>query len=158
MKKFGLILLVMIGVLGTAQAADKRPAPQPASEFDLAQFKGQVVLVDFWASWCGPCRKSLPWLNLMQEKYGAQGLQIVTINLDKKPAAARKMSAEMIPAIRQFSDPEGTLAAHYELEGMPSSFLFDRAGKQLAVHLGFVDSEKNEREQEVQAALIRKEP
>jgi thiol-disulfide isomerase/thioredoxin len=152
-------LLVVVLVLGTAGAvwAQEAPAaeamPQPAASFDLAKYEGSVILVDFWASWCVPCRHSLPWLNAMQEKYGDQGLQIVTINLDKKPAAAQKMAATLAPGIGQFSDPEGTLAAHYELEGMPSSYLYDRTGQLITGYIGLLKADGDKPEAEIQAAL-----
>src|SRR5262252_6413978 len=62
---------------------------------ELGEIKGKVVLVDFWASWCVPCRHSFPWMNQMQQKYGAQGLQIIGVNLDDNKSAAEKFHAEI---------------------------------------------------------------
>ena len=151
-----LAVALVLGITGVAWAQETPPAEaisQPAASFDLTKFEDSVVLVDFWASWCVPCRHSLPWLNAMQEKYGDQGLQIVTINLDKKPAAAQKMAATLAPRIGQFSDPEGTLAAHYDLEGMPSSYLYDRSGQLIASYVGFLKADGDKHEAEIQAAL-----
>ena len=92
-------------------------------------------------------------VNAMQEKYGEQGLQIVTINLDKKPAAAEKMAGTLAEGIRQFSDPAGELAARYELEGMPSSYLYDRSGQLIESHVGFLKADGKQHEAEVEAAL-----
>lgn len=132
-------------------------AQNAAQDFDLKEFEGSVVLVDFWASWCVPCKHSLPWLNAMQEKYGEQGLQIVTINLDQKPAAAKKMAATLAEGIRQFSDPAGMLAARYELEGMPSSYLYDRSGQLLESHVGFLKADGEKHEAAVVSALEGKQ-
>jgi thiol-disulfide isomerase/thioredoxin len=151
--------LLLLLFLCTAAAVSAKEAPVTASEpqaaeaFDLTEFTGSVVLVDFWASWCVPCRHSLPWLNAMQEKYGDQGLQIVTINLDRKPGAARKMAATLAPGIRQFSDPDGDLAARYELEGMPSSYVYDRAGELIESYVGFLKADGEKHEAEIAAAL-----
>ncbi len=132
-------------------------AQDAADEFELENFAGSVVLVDFWASWCVPCQYSLPWLNAMQEKYGDQGLQVVTINLDRKPAAAAKMAGNLAEGIRQFGDPEGELAARYELEGMPSSYLYDREGQLITSHVGFLKADSDKHEAEIEHALEGKQ-
>ena len=155
-KTIVLVLLVSLAA-NIAVADNTEVVPKPVSEFDLADYPNQVVLVDFWASWCAPCRQSLPWLNTMQKKYGAQGLRVVMVNLDKNAAAARKMAADIEPGIRQFLDPEGTLAAQYELEGMPSSYLYDRDGKLIASHLGFLKADGASREKAVVQALEKGE-
>ncbi len=145
-------------IVGTGTAGDEpveAPSPLPAAEFELADFQGQVVLVDFWASWCVPCRHSLPWLNAMQQKFGDQGLQVVMVNLDRDSAAATKMGAGIDADIRQFLDPAGDLATRYDLEGMPSSFLYDRSGELISSHVGFLKAEGSEREQSIEAALER---
>ncbi len=159
MQMIRYTLLAVALVFGTASAVWAQETPpaeamsQPAASFDLSKFEDSVVLVDFWASWCVPCRHSLPWLNAMQEKYGELGLKIVTINLDKKPVAAQKMAATLAPGIGQFSDPEGTLAAHYDLEGMPSSYLYDRTGQLITSYVGFLKADGDKHEAEIQAAL-----
>lgn len=151
-----LLALLLVGISGSAPAGDEQPADPkvlPVAEFDLADFKDSVVLVDFWASWCEPCHQALPWLNDMQEKYEEQGLQIVMVNLDRDPKAPAKMMSEIDARIRNYLDPEGELAARYELEGMPSSFLFDRSGKLLSSHVGFLKAEGPKREKALVAAL-----
>jgi len=156
-----LLLAVFAGSLvgmAVAQNEPATPSPSPVAEFQLADYQDRVVLVDFWASWCVPCRHSLPWLNAMQKKYGDQGLQVVMINLDKDPVRASKMASAIAPGIRQFVDPAGDLAARYELEGMPSSYLYDRAGELISSHVGFLKADENDREQAVAAALERTEP
>ena len=147
-------------IVGPAAANDEPvvdSGPLPIAEFDLAEFEGQVVLVDFWASWCVPCRHSLPWLNAMQQKYGDQGLQVVMVNLDRDAAAAAKMGADIDAGIRQFLDPAGDLATRYDLEGMPSSFLYDRSGELISDHVGFLKADGPKREKAVKAALEREE-
>ena len=147
-------------VVGTALAGDDPvadPGPLPAAQFNISEFKGHVVLVDFWASWCEPCKASLPWLNTMQQKYGAKGLQVIMINLDKNVTAAEKMSGDIDDGIRQFLDPEGELATRFELEGMPSTFLYDRSGKLISSHVGFLKADGLKREQGIVTALEKEE-
>jgi thiol-disulfide isomerase/thioredoxin len=155
-----LLALLPLVIVGAAQAQDEpaaKPVPLPVAEFQLTEFQGSVVLVDFWASWCEPCRHALPWLNAVQMKYGDQGLQVVMVNLDRDPGAAAKMAADIDAGIRQFLDPTGELATRYELEGMPSSFLYDRSGKLISNHVGFLKADGPKREKAIGAALEREE-
>jgi cytochrome c biogenesis protein CcmG/thiol:disulfide interchange protein DsbE len=147
-----LLMVIPAAVLASDEPA-VAPGPLPAADFQLAAFEGQVVLVDFWASWCVPCRDSLPWLNAMQQKYGDKGLQVVMVNLDKDEKAAAEMAVDIEAGIRQFLDPAGGLAARYELEGMPSSYLYDGSGELISSHIGFLKAEGPEREKALLAAL-----
>ena len=157
-----LSALIVAGALSVApgvRAEDPAaaPEPRPAAEFAVADYAGQVVVVDFWASWCAPCRQALPWLNAMQAKYGEQGLQIVMINLDREAKAAAAMEGKIAPGIARFRDPQGELAEVWELQGMPSTYVYDRAGKQVASHVGFLKSDAEGREAELAALLAKGE-
>ena len=103
----------------------------------LSDLKGQVVYLDFWASWCKPCRKSFPWMNQMQQKYAAQGLQIIAVNLDTEEALAKAFLDKVPAEIPIIYDPEGNIASDYQLLGMPSSYLIDKNGKIRFAHKGF---------------------
>ena len=151
-----LLALLLAGIAGAIQAQEEPatvPDPLPVADFQLADFQGRIVLVDFWASWCEPCRHSLPWLNTMQQKYGEQGLQVVMVNLDRDAEAAAKMATDIGGGIKQFLDPAGELAARYDLEGMPSSFLYDRSGELIAADVGFLRADGTRREKAIEAAL-----
>jgi thiol-disulfide isomerase/thioredoxin len=115
----------------------------------LSALTGQVVYIDFWASWCKPCRKSFPWMNQMQQKYAAQGLQIIAINLDTEEALA-KVFLEKVPAdIPIIYDPEGNIASDYQLVGMPSSYVIDKKGNIRFSHKGFFTRSEPLYEQEL---------
>jgi thiol-disulfide isomerase/thioredoxin len=119
----------------------------------LNALRGEVVYVDFWASWCGPCRRSFPWMNEMQRRYGGRGLRIVAINVDKNPADAARF-LERNPA--QFTiayDQAGATPLAYAVQGMPSSYLIDSRGKVAEVEQGFHDERKETLEQRIQALL-----
>ena len=119
----------------------------------LSKLKGKVVYVDFWASWCGPCRQSFPWMNEMQSKYGAKGLQIVGVNLDAKRADADQFLAQLPARFSVGFDAKGDLARHFGVKGMPTSVLIGPDGKVLAVHQGFKDEDRKELEAKFAAAL-----
>jgi thiol-disulfide isomerase/thioredoxin len=103
----------------------------------LSDLAGQVVYLDFWASWCKPCRQSFPWMNQMQQKYAAQGLQIIAINLDAESSLANDFLDKVPAQIPIIYDPEGNIASEYQLIGMPSSYLIDKTGKIRFSHKGF---------------------
>ena len=120
-----------------------------ASSIDWAAYQGKVVLVDFWASWCEPCRQSFPWMQAMQQKYADQGLVIIAVNVDREPAkAAAFLQAHPANfAIRY--DPEGRLAKQFNVQGMPSSFVLGRDGKPAAKHQGFFQAKQASYEAEL---------
>ena len=142
-----------------SQAVD---AGQPAPDIDLSigagadklsKLKGKVVYVDFWASWCGPCRQSFPWMNEMQSKYGAKGLQIVGVNLDAKRADADQFLAQVPAKFSLSFDAKGDSAKRFAVKGMPTSVLIGADGTVLAVHQGFKDEDRKELEAKFVSAL-----
>jgi thiol-disulfide isomerase/thioredoxin len=144
-----LFRLISVLLVISAAAPVAEAAPPPA----LEPLQGKVIWVDFWASWCVPCRRSFPWMNTMQRTYGGQGLQIIAVNLDKERVLADGFLAE-IPA--EFSlrfDPAGSLAKQFEVQAMPSSFLLDASGTVLERHFGFKSADAEEYERAIRAAL-----
>jgi cytochrome c biogenesis protein CcmG, thiol:disulfide interchange protein DsbE len=119
--------------------------------------KGKVVVVDFWASWCGPCKESFPAMNELQKKYGSQGLVIIAVNQDEKAQDMQdflKDNAAVFTVVRD-AGPEGKkLVDKVEIETMPSSFVLDREGKVRYTHSGFHgDATKKEYEQQIESLL-----
>ncbi|MFQ5510410.1 MAG: TlpA family protein disulfide reductase [Candidatus Krumholzibacteriia bacterium] len=125
----------------------------PGNDLHLESHRGSVVLVDFWASWCGPCRKSFPWMNEMHEKYSAEGLVIIAVNVDRDRNAAQAFLKKRPARFQVVYDTKGQLAQKYELEAMPSSFLYDREGHLVSDHLGFVEKESAGMEADIEALL-----
>jgi thiol-disulfide isomerase/thioredoxin len=141
----------IIGLLALLCAPVGSFAAAPPAE--LGPIEGKVVWVDFWASWCTPCRRSFPWMNAMHAKYGPQGLQIIAVNLDKERSAADGFLAETPAEFALRFDPEGKLAKQFEVQAMPSSYVLDAAGNVIARHFGFKLADTAEYEQQIQAAL-----
>jgi len=130
------------------------PAFGSASEtFNLSDYQGKVVILDFWASWCVPCRRSFPWMNEMQNKYGDDGLVIVAVNLDSEVSDAEAFLERYPADFSIYYDHERQLARQYGVEAMPSSFLIDREGTVVARHLGFKSADTDEYEAEIVALL-----
>lgn len=144
-------LLALVGLLGlTALGAPRAEAAPPQA---LAPVSGKVVWVDFWASWCVPCRRSFPWMNTMHRKYGGEGLQIIAVNLDKDRALADGFLAEVPAEFSLRFDPAGNLAREFKVQAMPSSYLLDADGAVLASHFGFKTDEATDYERAIQQAL-----
>jgi len=120
---------------------------------DLAAQRGKVVYLDFWASWCVPCKKSFPWMEQMQQKYRDRGLKIIAVNLDENPADADRFLKRFPVSFEIVRDPQGELAERYRIEGMPSALLFDANGRVVERHIGFRDSEKAAYEAAIEAVL-----
>ena len=134
-----------IGANGTDRVAVPRVTASTSGAqlpvLDLAAHRGKVIYVDFWASWCGPCRKSFPWMQAMQRELGGRGLVVLTVNVDAERADAERFLAEYGGELPVVFDSQGQLAELYKLQGMPSSFLIDRQGKIRYRHRGFRDSD-----------------
>lgn len=117
---------------------------------DLSEYEGEVVVLDFWASWCVPCRRSFPWLNTMHDKYAKDGLVIIGINVDKETESAARFLQKFPAKFKISYDANGVLARKFDVQGMPSSFVIGRDGQMHARHLGF----KVRRQDEYEAAIV----
>lgn len=124
-----------------------------AETFDVGQYAGKVVVVDFWASWCVPCRRSFPWLNAMHDKYAGQGLVIVGVNLDMEQGDATKFLEEYPAEFAIVYDRDKELARQYGVVAMPSSYVIGRDGRVTAKHMGFKVKQQDEYEALIVEAL-----
>ena len=124
----------------------------------LAGLSGKVVLVDFWASWCGPCLRSFPWMNELQQRHAGEGLVIVAVNLDQDRALADAFLKKLPARFRVEYDPAGQVATRFGVQAMPTSFLIDRRGQVRARHAGFRDALRTEREHQIQQLLKETPP
>jgi thiol-disulfide isomerase/thioredoxin len=153
MKKLWLLLSLGVAAVQAAPSLEHRVIDVQNQVVSLNEFKGKVVYVDFWASWCGPCRKSFPWMNEMQQKYRDQGLAVVAINLDTDRELAQAFLSEVPADFSVRFNPEGDVARSFDLLGMPSSFIFNRQGQLVQSHVGFYTDKTPDYEQELVSLL-----
>ncbi len=147
-------LLFAAPAMVTAAPAPAFSLPDSAGDaVTLAQQQGKLVYLDFWASWCGPCRQSFPWMNEMLAKYRDKGLVIIGVNLDANPADADKFLAKTPAQFTVVYDNSGATPTAYGVKGMPTSFLIDQNGQILSQHAGFNASQKADLEAAIQQAL-----
>lgn len=159
-RLLGLVsLLSLIWLLPSDSAAADAPPDRQAIDSLLdssIELSNKVVYVDFWATWCPPCRRSFPWMKDLLSKYEKQGFQVVTVSLDKHPDKARKFVKEMGGVLPVVFDSSGALAARYGLEVMPTSYLYGRDGTLRLTHEGFVPEETSEIDSLINALLKEK--
>lgn len=142
-----LCILILLPLLSTASARADEPAPafrlpllDNSAELSLQEQRGKVIYLDFWASWCGPCRTSLPLLNTLRTELRQQGVtdfEILAINLDDDAADGLAFLQEFPVAYPTLHDASGNIAQAYDLRGMPTSYLIDRQGRLRGTHQGF---------------------
>jgi cytochrome c biogenesis protein CcmG, thiol:disulfide interchange protein DsbE len=159
----GLCVALLIQVcLGPGRAAAieagvKQPeiglVDRAGSRVDLASLKGQVVLVDFWASWCAPCKQELPVLERLYKKYQKQGFVVVAVSVDREEANVRDFLKQMPLSFPVVHDKDHAVADRYNPPRMPSSYIVDRKGTVRHVHGGFREGDGAKLEAEIVALL-----
>ena len=134
-----------------ALAADPTGAPAPqftltarsGANVSLAQYKGQVVMLNFWASWCGPCRQEMPLLESIYKQYHRMGFTLIGVNVEPDSNAANQWLKETPVSFPILYDKESKVSQMYDVAGMPSTVIIDRAGKVRVLHRGYKPGDEN---------------
>ncbi len=134
----------------------KIPRLESKGMISLKQYRGKVVYVDFWASWCGPCRQSLPAMNGIRKEFRKKGFEVIAINLDEERDDAMEFLKEFPVAYPTALDTSGKVPEAYGLVGMPTAYLVDRKGKIHMVHEGFKKSDFEPLKKEIKTLLDQK--
>jgi thiol-disulfide isomerase/thioredoxin len=143
------VILFAIMTLGAS-----RVTPSAAgTPVDLESLRGHVVYLDFWASWCAPCRQSFPWMQQMQNTYGQQGLAVIAVDVDRNRRDADKFLAVFHPSFTVRFDSTGELAERFKVEGMPTGLLIDRRGVVRYTHIGFRPADRRQYEGQLRQLL-----
>lgn len=150
---FSILLLAAPPASASRHAAPPTIAAVSAVAGDSIPLTGHVVYLDFWASWCVPCRSSFPWMAGLLARYRDRGLEVVTVDLDKDPAAARRFLAATNSSLPVIPDPKGRLAEEFHLRAMPTSFVFGRDGRIRARHEGFYPEDTDSLESRIAGLL-----
>jgi len=157
-----LFAVLWCGAAATAGASAPAAAALPAgtaaggASLDLQNYRGRVVYLDFWASWCGPCRQSFPWMEAMKDAYARRGLAVVAVDLDEHKSDADRFLGRFHPAFHIVFDPQGSLAEEFKVHGMPTSVVFDRQGNLRFTHIGFRPADAAAYERQIEELLAEK--
>lgn len=143
----GTILGALALALGAAQGAR-------ADTLNLDRYRGKVVYVDFWASWCGPCKQSFPFMKGLASHYGAGDVVVLTVNLDRQRPQADAFLRQVGSSLPVVYDSAGDLAKAWKVADMPTSLVFDRKGAMRFRHQGFFANKTGEYEAHI-AQLVR---
>lgn len=119
-------------------------AAAPAGDLDLNAYKGKVVYLDFWASWCNPCRQSFSWMNGLENDYASKGLVIIAVNVDHDRDRADAFLQHNPAQFKIVYDADGAIAQKYDFKDMPTTVLIGRDGKVRYLHNGFYPSKQGE--------------
>jgi peroxiredoxin len=149
MKFAPLITGLLVGLLSSAPSSASLPvAGQEAPDFTLKsgsgknlrlrELRGEVVLVNFWATWCGPCRQEMPQLNRLYDQYRQAGFTLLGVNIDDSPEAARVLMRKLGVKFPVLFDTDKRVSRRYDVDAMPATLLIDRDGKVRYVHRGYV--------------------
>ncbi len=140
--RVSVVRSLFLAALG-AMALLTPPAAYAGAGLDLGPYKGKVVYLDFWASWCVPCRQSFPWMQEVQATYARQGFVVIAVNVDHDRGAAEQFLQAHGANFKLIFDPNGDIAAKYKISGMPMSVLIDRDGRVRFSHVGFYESKED---------------
>ena len=132
------------------------PTLKTDSPIALKQFAGKVVYLDFWASWCAPCKTSFPLLNKLHAKLKEQGFEVVAVNLDENKLLGEKFLQEVPVDFTVLRDEKGEWADKYVVESMPTSFIIDKNGVVQKIHHGFSSDDIKELEAKITELLAKK--
>lgn len=141
-------------LLALSAAGAQAAAPDPLDALHLERYRGKVVYLDFWASWCGPCKQSFGFMKDLSQRYPARDFVIVTVNVDRNKAAADRFLAQVGSSLPVVYDSKGAIAKSYQVSDMPTTVLIGRDGKLRYRHKGYFPARKAEYEAHI-AELVK---
>lgn len=141
------------GVTPSAPAPDFTLRSAEGGNLRLAELRGRVVLVNFWATWCGPCKIEMPHLNRLYEKYKSAGFVLLGVNIDEDPKQALALATRLGLRFPVLFDSDKAVSRRYALDSMPGTVLIDRDGKVRHVHKGYREGVEATYEAQVRALV-----
>lgn len=157
--KSKLFILAMLGLIvaGSAVGGDNPPAPDftltdaNGQSVTLSDLRGQVIMINFWASWCGPCRQEMPLLEQIHQRYEPLGFTLLGVNVEKNPADGQAFLKERPVSFPVLYDPENDISKLYDVVAMPSTVLIDRQGNVRYLHHGYKPGYENDYQDQIRA-------
>jgi peroxiredoxin len=160
LKRCAMAAVIMASTAFAAAGDSAGPAPAftlttlEGAPSGLAAYKGQVVMVNFWATWCGPCQQEMPLLDQMYKKYKPAGFTLIGVNVDKEAPAVKALLTRKPVSFPVLLDPANSVSKAYHVDEMPSSVIIDRKGVIRYVHRGYKPGDENDYQDRIRQ-LIR---
>ena len=160
MRRCAMAAIVLASGAFAASGDSSGPAPSftlttlTGQPDGLSQYKGQVVMVNFWATWCGPCQQEMPLLDQMYKKYKPAGFTLIGVNVDKESPAVKELLARKPVSFPVLLDPANQVSKAYHVDEMPSSVIIDRKGQIRYIHRGYKPGDENDYQDRIRQ-LIR---
>src|SRR5277367_1570919 len=160
LKRCAMAAIVLASTAFAASGDAQGPAPvftlaTLSGQTDgLSQYKGQVVMVNFWATWCGPCQQEMPLLDQMYKKYKPAGFTLIGVNVDKDAPPVKELLARKPVSFPVLLDPKNQVSKDYHVDEMPSTVIIDRKGEIRYIHRGYRPGDENEYQDRIRQ-LIR---
>ncbi len=157
---FLTLMLVLLTAGSAGAAAVSGPAPdftlksRDGSNIKLSELRGQVVMVNFWASWCGPCRQEMPLLDQLYQRYQPMGFTLLGVNVEEDSAAADRVLKEIPVTFPILYDSKNSVSESYQVRAMPSTVLIDRDGNIRYLHKGYQPGYEEDYQQQIRQ-LVR---
>lgn len=159
-----VVVLLCLCAAGPLRAA---PAPQAAApdftlksgggeNLKLSELRGQVVLINFWASWCGPCRKEMPLLDALYQQYKPLGFTVLGVNVEEDPGQARSLLSKVPVTFPVVFDGTNTVSKLYNVVAMPTTVIVDRNGNMRYLHKGYMPGYEDAYQQQVRSLLTER--
>ena len=161
LTRYIMMLALCIGLTSTASAqAAKNIAPdftlksETGKNLKLSELRGKVIMINFWASWCGPCRQEMPVLDQLYKHYRPLDFTVLGVNVEQNPDDAKSLLKDVSVSFPILFDKENKVSKLYNIKGMPSTVLVDRDGNVRYVHIGYQSGTEQEYQQQIRT-LIR---
>lgn len=162
LRAFALAAFMIAAV--PAFAAGSAPVPAPdftlkshhGENLRLSEYRGQVVLINFWASWCAPCRQEMPLLDALHGKYAPLGFTVLGVNVEQDPAQARAMLERIPVSFPVVYDSSSSVSKLYDVIAMPTTVIVDRNGDARYLHRGFKPGDEEQYQRHVRALLMER--
>jgi len=142
-----VLLFLFCSSISAVEIGDSIPS---CNRLDLSEYKNKVLLIDFWATWCPPCKQSMPFLNALRNELADKGFEIIAINVDEETEVAQNFLNNYPVDYPVVFDPKGECPLAYDVKAMPSSYFVDKKGKIRYVHFGF----RHQDESEIRARVL----
>ncbi|MEJ2454532.1 MAG: TlpA disulfide reductase family protein [Candidatus Thiodiazotropha sp.] len=151
---FGVVMSPLLAAAPSGPAPDFTLKSRTGENIKLSELRGQVVMINFWASWCGPCRQEMPLLDQLYQRYQPMGFTLLGVNVEEDSKAAEKVLGEIPVSFPVLFDNRNQVSETYQVSAMPSTVLIDRDGNVRYLHKGYLPGYEEDYQQQIRE-LVR---